>query len=503
MERSGCRSGLWVAGAGRGERRSDGDDDGDGVGDDDGDDDGGSGDIIGDHNGTWCPENLFSGGEGGGSITTTRDGSTSSSSSRPRMMLLGSASIAVEPDRDADRASAGRNLAIAEWGERRIVRLEHGTGARTPLVISVPTGDDRGGGGGDDDDDDDDGGAGGGVEGGGGGGGQRHRRRRRPRRRRRRVYRPNHLTYTPFGDLIFSDTFFEEGGIDDDSSTTATPLSSGDDGSGGGDASSDRAVVGAVYRRREAVHVPPIPVESSRDAHGWTGTTGAEDRRREEEDDDEDDDGIDVLFRTADGGSIEGMVLGGSDFASLYVLVATRTAASDRRPGGWRKMLYSVPIGSDEEDEDEGEDDGGAQTDVRTRGVALLHEMTSSDCEDDDAMSRDVDHSPGSKLAIDERGVVYLVACRSSVTLLSPSRGGGVRPVGALALDDAASRIGRSGRRGASSELTSVGFGEDGYLYVTSANELFRVRSRVGGLSPPTNLIIPPTSKRKGAGGGD
>jgi hypothetical protein len=163
-------------------------------------------------------------------------------------------------------------------------------------------------------------------------------------------------------------------------------------------------------------------------------------------------------------------------------------------------MLYSVPIGSDEEDEDDGEDDGGAKTDVRERGVALLHEMTSSDCEDDDAMSRDVDPSPGSKLAVDERGVVYLVACRSSVTLLSTSRGE-VRSVGALALDDAASRIGRSGRRDdAPSELTSVGFGEDGYLYVTSANKLMRVRSRVGGLSPPTNLVIPLTSKRKGAG---
>ncbi|KAL3771451.1 hypothetical protein ACHAW5_000106 [Stephanodiscus triporus] len=429
MERSGCRSGLWVDGTDDHDHDYDYDDDDD---DDDDDDEKKKKKTT---NGT-CPENLFSGG-GLGSMTTTTttttrsSSSTSSSSSSPPRML-GSASVAVEPDRDADRASAGRNLIVAEWGERRIVRVEGETGARTPLVTSVPRlrrGDDE-----DDDDEDCDVGV---VEGGGGeGGGVIRRRRRSRRRRRRRVYRPNHLTYTPFGDLIFSDTFDE-----------------GDDR------------VGAVYRRKEAVHVAPIPVERSRDAHGWTGTTGEDDR---DDDDDDDDDGgdIDILFRTV--GSIEGVALG-LDFSNLYVLVSTQTGGGI----GWRKMLYMVPIGSNEEDEEDVGDDGVVKTNDGMRGVTLLHEMTSSDCEDD-TNSHDIYHSVGSKLAVDEKGVVYLVSCPSSVTILSVSQGG-VQLVGTLSLDAARIR-----RNGLISGLTSVGFGEDGYLYITSVNELMRVKSRSG-----------------------
>jgi hypothetical protein len=383
-------------------------------------------------------------------------------------MMMGSASLAIEPDRDADRASAGRNLIVAEWGERRIVRVEGDTGARTPLVTSVPRTKFDGGGMV----------ARGGVESSGGGDGMGRRSGRR------RVYRPNHLSYTPFGDLLFSDTFPVGGGAAGDDVTTVPAPLGNYSGVSSSSSSPDR-LVGVIYRRKEAVHVSPISAERSREAHGWTSTTGVGDR----EDDDHEDDAFDVLFQTD--GTIEGMALGGTDFTSLYVLVST----TDDRPGDWRRALYAIAIGSDEDGvEDGGVDDGiEMTTDEVKREVTMLYEMTSSDCVDDDTVVHDVKSHPGSKVAVDKNGVVYMLACPSSVTLLSPSRGGG-RLVGTLVLD-ATARIGR--RNGHASELTSVGFGEDGYLYITSVNELMRVKSRVGGLSIPTNLIIPPPSKRK------
>ena len=52
--------------------------------------------------------------------------------------IIGSASLAVELTRNAERSSAGSNIIVAEWGERRIVCVEGSTGARTPLVTLVP-----------------------------------------------------------------------------------------------------------------------------------------------------------------------------------------------------------------------------------------------------------------------------------------------------------------------------------------------------------------------------
>ena len=380
-----------------------------------------------------CPENLYTGSSSIGGIGSSLTSScqqqeevaaTTSSTYPP---LLGSASLSVEIQRDVERASAGRNLIVAEWGERRIVRVEGETGACTPLIITVPNHDvnaaaiitEEG---------------------------------KQRRQRRRRVFRPNHLTYSPFGDLLFSDTFSN----DNDNS----------------------AYYGVVYRRKEAVHVAPIAVELSRDAHGWTSTTGDEDGQ-------EDNDDIDILFQT--NGSIEGMTLG-LDFSTLYVLVVKDHI------GGWTKMLHKVPLGSDDEDEEDSEDDDGGKTKSNKQGITLLYEMTSSDCGNDDATSY-VDYaSVGSKLTIDEKGVIYMVTCPSSVTLLSLSQDE-AHMVGILALD----KVTQAEHSRITPKLTSVGFGEDGYLYLTTANELMRVKIRVsGGLSSlPTNMVLPSQSTKK------
>lgn len=386
MERSGCRSGLWV-------------------------DYEGSGKVDG-TNATLCPENLF----GKSSCPST---STTTNHHPP---LLGSASLAVELTRNADRASAGQHIIVAEWGERRIVRVEGESGARTPLVTLVPYQSSNG-------------------------------EEEHEQSQWRRVYRPNHLMYTPFGDLLFSDNFVSDTmHLNNDNSSTMS-----------------NHHVGIVYRRKEAVHIPGIAVEQSRDAHGWKSTTG--------EEDDVGDDNIDILFQTT--GVIEGMALG-LDYSTLFILVTSQTNGHS----GGTKTVYKLSI-SAEDDDDEDNDEDNVEGDENY--ATILYQMTSADCKDNagDTRHDDMYSSSGSKLAVDEKGTLYLIACPSSLTLLSQEDGS---VVGTLSLDHL--------QKTQTTTYTSVSFGEDGYLYITSPNELMRVKSRVGGMSLPTDMVVPPPLKQ-------
>ncbi|KAL7536395.1 hypothetical protein ACHAXR_007133 [Thalassiosira sp. AJA248-18] len=392
MERSGCRSGFWVPDDA--DNRKDG-------------------------NGT-CPENLF-----GQSGTMEMGGPTScSKSATPAQFnppLLGSASLAVELTRNAERSSAGTNIIVAEWGERRIVRVEGETGARTPLVTLVPTEKDDGH-----------------VE----------------IMKWRRVFRPNHLTYTPFGDLVFSDNY---------ESDAIPPLGN----------SSKLDHVGVVYRRKEAVHISPIAAEQSRDAHGWMGTTS------EDQNGDED---IDILFQTS--GSIGGLALG-SDLSTLYILVTEQTTHP-----GWTKTVYKMRLSADEDEDSE--DDSDDKAEGNDNGLTAFYKMTSADCKGN-AIDGDPYSSIGSQLAVDEKGIVYMIGCPSSVTLLSQDD---AHMVGTLTLDNL-QKSQENLSNVAPSSFTSVSFGEDGYLYITSPNQLMRVKSRVGAMTLPTNMVVPPPLKPK------
>lgn len=355
MENSGCRSGLWV--------------------------DGGK-----------CPDNLFN-------VDTEKLGEQTSSSTDNRELmsvtqapLLGTASIVVELTKDAERPTEGKNLIVAEWGERRIVRVEGETGARTPLVTLISDGSEM-----------------------------------------RRVYRPNHLMYTPFGDMLFSDSYEND----------------------------DGELVAAVYRLREAVHVPPIPVERSREAHGWTHTTadGQADSYAN----------VDTLFQT--GGLIDGMALG-SKHSALFVSVVVKNES------GWTKTIYKMPLVDEDEDDDDVQH-GNTETAVDRE---IFHSITSKDCQDSHIEIETPLSFSGSNIAIDEKGTIYVAACPSILLLLSSADG---REIGRMRLDDSAQ----------SSSISSVSFGEDGYTYLTTSESLMRIKSRVKGRSIPTNMVLPPSRK--------
>lgn len=413
MERSGCRSGLWLDPEKKYVRY----------------------DTKRTEAGMVCPENLK--GDTAPSPSAHRMTESISSPSSP-LLLLGSASIAVEPS----SGDGKKNLAVAEWGERRIVRLEEGTGARTPLVTLVPTEEDDCPYGNEDN-----------VE------------LNRGGKMKRRVYRPNHLTYTPTGDLLFSDSFVVNGDVD----TVG----------GREDDALNRRQLGVVYRKKGAVHITPISVEQSRDAHGWIRTTG-------EKDEDEDDE-IEILFQCD--GWIEGISLG-LDHAILYVLA---TGDQTDQIGSTTKTVYKLRIGPVDIDDDykeDSEDDKDKGNTVKDDEfqLAVLYETSSSDCTTNDVPGSQFS-STGSKLAVDRTGTLYLISCPTSVTLLSPQG----QMIAVMATDHTR-RTSRKYSR--ATQLSSIGFGEDGFLYITSINELMRIKSRVGGLSIPANIVPSPSSKR-------
>lgn len=356
--------------------------------------------------------NLFSG-------NTKKGSSELSTTSSTRPPLLGTSSIIVELQRDAERATEGKNLIVAEWGERRIIRVEGETGARTPLVTMLPVSTES-------------------------------------NNELRRVFRPNHLMYTPFGDLLFSDSY-----------------ESGSEG--------EKKSMAAVYRLREAVHVHAIPVEQSRDAHAWTGTTA---------DGSLTNDSVDVVFETE--GWIDGMALGGVDHSTLFVSVVTHSG--DESGSGWTKTLYKLSLHADDEEDDD--DDGTQQaSNAKDEAAVASHEklfsISSRECLDFQVDREDNSSSDfaGSKLAIDNRGTVYMVACPSSLLLLSSNDG---HVIGKLTLDPLQPQATPSTQ---SSAISSVNFGEDGYIYLTRFESLMRIKSRIKGHSIPTNMVVPPSSK--------
>lgn len=345
MENSGCRSGLWV--------------------------DGGK-----------CPGNLFN-------VNIEKHASIERNE---LPSLMGSASIIIELQRDSERSTEGKNLVVAEWGERRIIRVEGETGARTPLVTMLPSNDSNG---------------------------------------LRRLFRPNHLMYTPFGDLLFSDSY----------------NSSNDEGK----------PVAAIYRLKEAVHVPAILVEQSREAHNWTHTTANGHMHG---------DSIDNIFQTD--GWIDGMALSGSDHSTLFVSVVTESES------GWNKYIYKFPLGSDDDDNDQASQASDSQEEAANH--ESIYSITSSEC-----TNLDKSHGlfTGSKLTIDEHGTLYAVACPSSLVLLSHRDG---HVMGKLALDANNSQP---------LAISSVNFGEDGFIYLTTPEKLMRIKARVKGRSVPTSMVVP------------
>jgi hypothetical protein len=225
--------------------------------------------------------------------------------------------------------------------------------------------------------------------------------------------------------------------------------------------------------------VKPITVDQSRDAHGWTGTAG---------DSDLDENKLEIVFQTS--GWVDGMTLGGSDFSTLYISVVIPAGSDVTSFGDWTKTIYKLTLNADDDDDEE--DCTDSEDDIMPGETTTLYSVSSNECQNQDIIFSDPVSFLGSKLTLDEKGTLYTVACPASVILLSKDDG---RVVGNMSLNQLAQSTNTPTPNTSFNEVTSINFGEDGYLYMSTPNTLMRIKSRVKGASMPTNLVVPPPLK--------
>eukprot|EP00979_Chaetoceros_neogracilis_P008886 scaffold1993_cov236-Chaetoceros_neogracile.AAC.9 len=123
----------------------------------------------------------------------------------------GSKGLIVQAIRDEDRFDIG-SLIIVEGGEKRIVRLEK-DGARTPLVLNVPSLCNK--------------------------------------NESVRLSSPGKVVYTPFGDLLFTETVQCREQVGNENETRVITKS-------------------GLFRIKDVVNIPSITFHQSRAAHKWT-----------------------------------------------------------------------------------------------------------------------------------------------------------------------------------------------------------------------------------------
>jgi sugar lactone lactonase YvrE len=264
----------------------------------------------------------------------------------------GSGGLAL--DFGSQPTSAEGRLVVSEWGEQRIVRMEE-SGARTPLIIQVPS-------------------------------------LCHPETQRR-IYQPNSLLYTPYGDLIVAD-------YDMDCSQAS------------------------LYYLDNAMTIQPLSSTlESRKAHAWTTTQNH-------------DIAVKIFYTSPSLTAIGGLALD-STWTGLYATTKT---------GNTIQLLHMHLNGDDDE-----QPLWNGRSDV-------VYEWNSVDQE----------QLPG-PVVVDQKGYIY-AGIEKQLTVLTH----GV----IVASMDLPARA------------TSLTLGQDGFLYVTTASDLYRIKVRNQPLKVPTNLVV-------------
>lgn len=284
---------------------------------------------------------------------------------------FGSRGICVQVSKDADRFDMG-HLLVVEGGERRIVRMEE-DGARTPLVVN------------------------------------------------RNI---DHILYTPFGDLLFTEEMERTNTAFEQEQTTIREK--------------------GVYRVKEVVNFPSIPFSKNREAHLWTDF----DLLNHWTLHDKSVDSSEKLPSYAYSGmNVINSMLVGKDLTSLFISGSIITSS------GVRNVIVKVPM----MDED--------NASVSTLKIEEHHVIFDT--------SKITSNAHATAMALDQYGNIF-VGHTGGITILD-SDGDMIATVN---LDE-------------DIRPTSLVFGNDGYLYMTTKSSLLRYKIKVKGYKYPTNLIVP------------
>jgi sugar lactone lactonase YvrE len=278
--------------------------------------------------------------------------SSITTSTTQRKHAWGSGGLAL--DFGSQPTSAEGRLVVSEWGEQRIVRMEQ-SGARTPLVIQLPS--------------------------------------LCQNETQRRIYQPNSLLYTPYGDLIVAD-------FDRDCNQAS------------------------LYYLDNAMTIQPLSSTlESRKAHAWTTTQNH-------------DIAVKIFYTSPSLTAIGGLALD-STWTGLYVTTKT----------GNKIQLLHMHLNDDDDEQS-----------LWNGRSEVVYEWNSDDEE----------QRPG-PIVVDQKGYIYAGIDKKLAVLTH-----GV----IVASMDLPARA------------TSLTLGQDGFLYVSTASDLYRIKVRNQPLKVPTNLVV-------------
>jgi len=346
---------------------------------------------------------------------------------------VGSGGIAIDScDKDNDKSDTDHHpaegkLVIAEWGEGRIVRLED-NGARTPLVVAVPRDQEE------------------------------HATCRNTEtsteqqlclstRDERRVHRPNSLLYTPSGDLFFIDHF----------ESCLHPNETIHECQAIGSAS-------ALYQLKHASRVPRLDsLEQSREAHSWT-SLGPDTRSLDSDQNGTEDSSTlpRLLFQQVHNDreyhSLGGMALAES-LKDLYVSVQMADESKSL-------LLLKIPLV-----DESGVDDEVNEVTTKTIDETATYQVVLNLTELVPSWLPKI-HTPTSgpgPIALSQSGVLFWATSDGSIMVFDMAE----RVIlGRLQLI-----LPMSGTKGDwPVTISSMTLGDDGFLYVTTSNRLFRIR---------------------------
>ena len=240
------------------------------------------------------------------------------------------------------------------------------------------------------------------------------------------------VLYGPFGDLIFTDT------------TSCV----------------DKSSASAVYILREAVNIPPLPAPSSREAHEWKQVPKEGEAAKGRE-----DEVVEILYGGMD--TVSDIALGprGEDLFIAGML------------GGIPKIV-SISLNDDNDGNDWTKSSRGAKS-------ARPFFDLSTKCSSTSTVS---DVKPA--LGVDNEGNVY--ASYPGGVVVVDARG---TDIASLALSPLAKNNSSGKSTGSPIIPTAMEIGDDGYLYVSTATSLMRIRSRIGPAIIGTDMVIPPKKK--------
>lgn len=295
---------------------------------------------------------------------------------------FGSRGICVQVSKDSDSFDMG-HLIVVEGGEKRIVRMED-DGARTPLVVNRDV---------------------------------------------------DHILYTPFGDLLFTQVI-ERIILDDN----ATP-------------EQKQTIIKekSIYRVKEVINFPSISFSKNREAHSWTDSDLLKHWTLHEKN--AGDSSEKMPFHAYSGMNTITSMAVGKDLTSLFI------SGSIITPTGVRNVIIKVPL-IDEEN--------SPISPIKIGEHHVFYDMSQT------ASNHQNGNVPyATAIALDQFGNIF-IGHTGGLTILDSDGD----MIATVHLDQ-------------DIRPTGLVFGNDGYLYMTTKSLLLRYKIKVKGYKYPTNLIVP------------